>query len=490
MNKKISTLFSDSFAYSFGAILSRFLTFWLLPLTTSYLTPADYGIVGNLALLSTLLIGLFQLGFNTSIAPVYYSKEGERHISGVIWAAFLTLFVNSTLLCCLFGALRQPIASVLLSSPGHADLVFVSLLTTAFTACQFPFNFHLRAQQRARLVVWLCLIDVIVSNALMILFVMVWERGAAGVIEAQALSLFISLTISAIVVLPTLPFSFPWKQAVEMVKVGAPIIYGFLGFFLLQSTSRYMIQWYVNEDVAGLFFVGSNFSRVIELGLWGFVSAWIPYFNSFAGKESEGTPHFSQVLSYFVFGMCTVSLCFFLFARPIVHLMVQPSFYPLWTIVGILSLSQALWGVYVISYTGLIIRKKTFLLSCLEIGAGISCIGWNALLIPLWEMEGAALATFMGFVTLITVSFTLNRRILPVAYDNKRLLQAFVPFSLIAACSFLPIASIGLYTVGAFLLFFAFVFYLWKWVLHEEEKNKILVKLNWRKKPCAEYQQS
>lgn len=490
MNKKLSSLFSDSFAYSFGAILSRFFTFWLLPLTTSYLTPADYGIVGNLALFSTLLIALFQLGFNTSIAPVYYSEEGKPHIAGVIWGAFLTLLANSIFLCILFGIFRSPIASMLLNSPGHSDLVFISLLTTAFTACQFPFNFHLRAQQRARLVVLLCLIDVILANVLLILFVMIWERGAAGVVEAQALSLFLSLIISAAVVLPTLPFSFPWKKVKELIKVGAPVIYGFLGFFLLQSTSRYMIQWYVNEDVSGLFFVGSNFSRVIELGLWGFVSAWIPYFNSFKGKESEGTPHFSHVLSYFVFGMCVVSLCFFLFARPIVHTMVQPPFFPTWKIVGILSLSQALWGVYVISYTGLIMRKKTVLLSCMEIAAGLSCIGWNALLIPLWGMEGAAIATFLGFSTLVVASFAINSRILPVPYETGRLLKATIPFAFVAACSFLPIESLSIYTTLSFVLLFSYCFYLWKIVLTDEEKSLLLTRLNWRKKSCAEYQQS
>ncbi len=70
-------------------------------------------------------------------------------------------------------------------------------------------------------------------------------------------------------------------------------------------------------------------------------------------------------------------------------------FLPVWKIIGILSLAQASWGIYVISYTGLVMNKKTFTLSCLEIGAGLSCILWNALLIPKWHMEGAAIATLL-----------------------------------------------------------------------------------------------
>lgn len=487
MNKKISTLFSDSFAYSIGAVLSRFFTFWLLPLTTSYLSPADYGIIGNLALFSTLIVGLFQLGFNTSIAPVFYSDK--ENPSGVIWSAFLMLVVNSIFLCFVFGAFKEPISQLLLNSPGHADLVFISLLSTAFSACQMPFMFYLRAMQKARLVVILCLADVIIANVLLVLFLMVWERGAAGVVEAQCLSLLFGVLISAVVILPKLPFSFPWNRVKEMVKVGAPLIYGFLGFFLLQSTSRYMIQWYVSESEAGLFFVGSNFARVIELALWGFVSAWIPYFNSYAGRESEGVLQFSKVLSYFIFGICALSLCFFLFARPIVSLMVQPPFYPVWKIVGILSLAQASWGIYVISYTGMIMKKRTFLLSCIEIGAGMSCIAWNALLIPLWQLEGAAVATFLGFLTLIVVSFVINRRILPVPYEYKRIVKTLIPFFAIVAYSYLPIESLLLYSVGGFVLLISFGAYMWKWILSTEEHDSLLDKLGWRKAPCVEYQQ-
>jgi O-antigen/teichoic acid export membrane protein len=471
-----------------GAVLSRFFTFWLLPLTTSYLTPADYGIVGNLALLSTLLIGLFQLGMNTSIAPVYYSEKEKS--SGIIWGAFLTLALNAMILCAVLGWLREPISLILLKDAGYGRLVFISLLTTAFTACQMPFIFYLRAVQKARLVLILCLMDVLIANSLMILFVMVWERGAMGVVESQCLSLLASMAMYALVILPKLPFSFPWGRVLEMIKVGAPVIYGFLGFFLLQSASRYLIQWYVSEDEAGLFFVGSNFAKVIELALWGFVSAWIPYFNSFVGREQEGAVYFSRVLNYFVFGMSVISLCFFLFARPIVTLMVQEPFYPVWTIVGILSLAQASWGIYVISYTGLVMKKRTFLLSCMEIGAGIGCIGLNALLIPIWKMEGAAVATLLSFLLLIGVSFTLNQRILPVPYDKKRIVQTLLPFTAIAAYSFLPIESLMLYTGVGIMLLGMFMAYLWKWVLHADEREVVLKKFGWSQEPCAEYQQS
>ncbi len=488
MNIKISSLFKDSLVYSLGAVLSRFFAFWLLPLTTSYLTPADYGIVGNLAVLSMLLIGLFQLGMNTSIAPVYYSEKDKP--SGVIWGAFITLLLNAVVLCGVFGWFKESISLILLKDAGYGRLVFISLLTTAFTACQMPFIFYLRAVQKARLVLILCLLDVLIANSLMILFVMVLERGAVGVVEAQCLSLFASVLLYSAVILPKLPFSFPWNRVVEMIKVGAPVIYGFLGFFLLQSASRYMIQWYVSEDEAGLFFVGSNFAKVIELGLWGFVSAWIPYFNSFSGREEEGAVYFSKVLNYFVFGMSVVSLCFFLFARLVVTLMVQEPFYPVWTIVGILSLAQASWGIYVISYTGLVIKKRTFLLSCMEIAAGVCCIGLNALLIPLWKMEGAAIATLLGFLMLIALSFRLNQRILPVPYDGRRIAKTMLPFAAIAAYSYLPIESLAVYTFGGTVLLGIFIAYLWKQVLHADERDIVLKKLGWSQEPCVEYQQS
>jgi len=206
----IKRLFGDSFLYSMGAVLSRFLTFWLLPLTTSYLTPADYGIIGTLALLSNLLVGLYQIGFNTSIGPVFFSdkQESEKVISG----AFLTLVLNGIFWTLIFGLNAESIGFWLLWKPGFGDLVFLTLLTTAFTACQSPFIFYLRARQKARLVVALSLIDIVISNALMIFFVMFLERGPRGVIEAQTISLGASLALSALCILPFISFGYPLKK--------------------------------------------------------------------------------------------------------------------------------------------------------------------------------------------------------------------------------------------------------------------------------------
>src|SRR5690242_795812 len=94
MKSHLPRLLSGTFIYGGGALLSRMITFLLLPLTTSYLTPEDYGVIGTLAIASQILNGLFTLGFGVSLGRCYWSLEdnGERH--GLIWTSFAVLLIN------------------------------------------------------------------------------------------------------------------------------------------------------------------------------------------------------------------------------------------------------------------------------------------------------------------------------------------------------------------------------------------------------------
>jgi len=242
-----------------------------------------------------------------------------------------------------------------------------------------------------------------------------------------------------------------------------------------------MMQLHSDETETGLFFVGSNFAKVIEIALWGFVSAWYPYFNSFSGKPEEAKAVFSKVLNYYVHGMAFLSLTFFWAARPVAALMVQPPFYSVWTIVGVLSLAQALWGVYVISYAPMVMNKKTGRLAFLEVFCGLVCLALNYFLIPLFDKQGAAIATLLGFLTLTAVSFYWNSFYLQVSYDKAAIFKTALALILAASLSFINISSMPLYFLLMAAVLTAYLLFMWKEGLSSEEKARILPYLPFQK---------
>lgn len=473
MKAHLTRLFKGTFIYSSGQLLVRVITFFLLPLTTSYLKPEDYGIIGTLAIIGQLFNGIFTLGFGVALGRCYWDTEDIPTRHKLIWTAFAALLFNVLLITGLAYCFRSEISWIAIGTDNYSDLVMMTFISIGLSSALLPFSTYFRMEEKAVLVVTLSLIEIITSLGLTIYFVMFANRGAAGVIEAgliaQVVSFVLMLSIGTYYVKP----GFQWKSISEMLHIGYPYIFGLFGYFLLQCSSRYILQLFFGMDEVGLFFMGSNFAAVITLAVTGFISAWPPFFTSFLNKQEEAIKVFGRVLSYYVMAMSGIVLLFFVLARPIVFLMVQPQYHNVWTVVGTLAAAQALWGVYSISAAGLIFYKKSGWQMMMETGAGLLSIGLNFALIPLLDKEGAALATLLSFLALALVSLRVNYSLLPVQYEKERILKTVSALTVGALITFLPIDNNLVYNGFMVFTFVGFCTYLWKNCLSSSEKSMI-----------------
>ena len=74
MNK----LLKDTFLYSLGEICPKVISFFLLPIYTKYLSPADYG---TIAYTNTIMLFLFVLGsmsLNSFVLRYYFIWKEEQ----------------------------------------------------------------------------------------------------------------------------------------------------------------------------------------------------------------------------------------------------------------------------------------------------------------------------------------------------------------------------------------------------------------------------
>ncbi len=466
--------FKDILLYSGGSFIGRIVTLFLLPLTTSYLTPWDYGVIGILTLVPTFANGLFSAGFHTSLGRVYSSGKTKVEKEGIIWTAFCTLVFNNFVLTSLALFFAKPISSILLGNASLSHLIVLTFLGIGICTVRMAFEYYLRASQQAKKVFFLNLADVTVSISSMIFMVVYLQRGVAGYMEAIILTHSFNLILMMLVVCPTLSFSIQWNYGKELIKIGLPCIYGYWGYCMLQGISRYILQLFSTESEVGLYFLGSNIGRVIELPLWGFMSAWVPLFNSYLNKQEEAPQVFSKVMTYYLFGLSGCVAALFCLAKPVVHAFVQPPFYDIWTVVGLTAAAQGLWGVYAITYPPLIFHKKTGVQSCLELGAGVCCIGLNIPLILIGGKMGAAFATFLGFLGLVTASLWINQRLIWIPYEKKRIGKIGIALTITGCLSFIPFSNAILYNGSMILVLAAFYSYCWYGILSKSERDSLL----------------
>ena len=229
-------LLKGIFIYSFGQVLSKIITFCLLPLLTSYLTAEDYGLIGASSLMAQCLTGFFGLGMGVVIGRYYWTAIDLKEKHGIIWTVFLLLVANALLFFTICFAFNRFFTWAVFGQDIYIDIFFLTLFATALNNVVMPFQLYFRLNERAVFVVTCSIIEIISSVSLSLYFVVTMGWGCYGVLLGGLIGQSISGFIFFIASCKELHFSIQFKLIPEiMIKMGYPYVAGLLGYFF---TSR------------------------------------------------------------------------------------------------------------------------------------------------------------------------------------------------------------------------------------------------------------
>lgn len=426
IRQQLGRLAKNSLIYGVGQVLNRFISFLLLPVFTSYLTPTDYGVISILGLVVFALTPVFSLGFGTATGICYYEGNNQERKETTIWTAFILLVGSTSILAVLGIVFGRQISWLAFLTPDHDYLVTLSLLSTALSILVMPFTLYLQFEEKVKTFVTLTTISTLISIGVSVMMVVVLEKGIQGLIEGRVIAQAAGLALYLLPVVPKLKFRFRWRLSKELLRLGAPLIPAFVFLFILQQVNKYILQWFGGLEVVGVYSVGYNIGLVMGLVVAGFTNAWYPYFMSFIDKKDEACTLFGRILTYYVFGFGTLSLFFYACAKPVVMIMTQPEFHEAYKVVGLSATAQFLIGVFSLLLPGMYFAKEVKYQSLVQAAAAFITVGLNFLFIPLFGLLGAAVSLMLGYLAMVILQQIWNFRrkhvYLEVQYQWNRVL--------------------------------------------------------------------
>jgi O-antigen/teichoic acid export membrane protein len=217
------------------------------------------------------------------------------------------------------------------------------------------------------------------------------------------------------------PVQLQWDLVSPLIRVGWPSVIGVAAFFIVDYADRLILKELAGTQAVGLYSVGYSFGMVMILAVNAFGAAWPPYYLSFAKKRDEAQVVFGRVMKYYLAVFGFVALLFFAGAKPVITLMTAPGFHPAHTVVGIIAISYAMKGAFLIVLPGIVFEEKLHLQALVEwVAAGVN-LGFNLLLIREYGFPGAAWATLISYTALLTLGYAVSRKYLAVQYDWGRI---------------------------------------------------------------------
>ena len=217
---------------------------------------------------------------------------------------------------------------------------------------------------------------------------------------------------------------FDKKLLKQLLLIAVPLFPNFLVYWIFNSSDRLMITNMIGIGAEGIYSVGSKLGHASQLIYTAFAGGW-QYFAFSTMKEEGQVQSNSRVFEYLgvISFVATSFMCALSFV--IFKILFVGEYIAAYIIAPYLFLAPLLLMLYQVASNQLLVIKKTWpSLFILSAGAAANIL-LNLVLIPQIGIEGASIATLMGYaITVIIVSAVLCHIRLMVV--SKRFLAATV----------------------------------------------------------------
>jgi O-antigen/teichoic acid export membrane protein len=419
MLHQLKRLVRHSLIYGLGGLLSRILAILLLPLYTRYLTPGDYGAVETLVALTAVLVTILRGGIASAFFRFWFDSPDAAYRRVVLRTSFWYTMTAATAGMLAGVALAEPISDFLF---GSADRTW--LVRAAFVALWSQMNYEqmtavFRVEERSVAFVAASIVNLCITVAATLLFVVGLEWGATGVVVGNFTgTLFVYVALLAYR-REQLGLQFDRSLYKQMEKFGLPLVPSALFVWVTNFSDRFFLVKLTDAHEVGLYSIGVRLSSAIVLLLTAFRMAW-PAFAYSIEDDREARRTYGFVLTYLLFIACWAAVALGLLAPWLVRLLTTPDFYGASRVVAPLAFASALYAANVVITIG-IGRARRTQFNWVATGAGaIVNVALNLILIPPYGMMGAAIATIAAYATIFLGMVWRAQHIYPVPYQWRR----------------------------------------------------------------------
>jgi O-antigen/teichoic acid export membrane protein len=425
MYQTFKTIIKHTAIYSTSDLLAKAVGFFLLPIYTRYLSPADYGILELLAVTLNIVIILVQQGMHSSFFRAYSFdyKDKEEDQKSIVSTSYLYLLFSSFIFLGGISLFSRPINNLLFQSKDYTLLVRLTFLTGFFnTLSNIPFQLF-RAKLQSVKFSLVSILRFLLNVSFNIYFILKLKLGLSGVIYGNLCTAVLISILMFILIWKHLSFKISWLKLKGMLSYGLPLVPGALSFWVLTVADRYLLERLSSTTELGLYSLGIRFSGILEfLLIQPFLTTWPSIYFPLA-KEKDAQATFSRLTTYFLLIGCFFSLGIIAISNPAIKVMADSKFWGAYKVIPLLVFSTLLYGLFGITIIGIFIQNKTkYNPLIIGIAAAFNVL-LNFLLIPPYGMLGAAFSIFFSYLLMNLLAYLINLRIYPIPYEWIRILK-------------------------------------------------------------------
>lgn len=401
---KYKKLVNNSIVFTIGTFGSQLISFLMVPLYTQLLTTGEYGTVDLINSTISLLVPFATLELGQ--AALRYSIESQDRIEqNKIFSNITTqAFVITVILL-----VALPILNYLNVFENYVVMFILLLILRVINNLFSQYIRGIGLVKEFALNGILMTFITVISNLVLLIFL-------NFKVEGYIISLILATLTSNIYLFfvsdgfKRLRLYSPEKKLFKkMLRFSIPIIPNSAMWWIINSSTRYFILFYIGATGNGIYAVANKIPGFISMITGIFSQAW--QLSSFEEYESETKDNFyTKIFSIYSVFLFLAGSLILIVIKPLLLFVVEDSFYGSWQIAPLLIFAviyQSFSSFLGTNYTAAKETKGTFSTSVL---AGIISIISNSILIPYFGLIGAGISSALSFFIMFLLRYFDTRK--------------------------------------------------------------------------------
>lgn len=425
--KDLWKFIKSSGIYFVGTVLTKLISFLLLPLYTAYISPADYGVYDLYNAYISFLCSVLFLDIWAGIMRFMYDYTGEEKKKPI--SCGLSIFSISSML--------YTVILIGVFAMFHIEYPLLLFAYGILMNLQTLVGYIARGYGKNVLYTAAGLIGSIVTIVFNIILLVNFKMDYSALFIASCIGYIVNIAIVVFGVKVPHVFSlknFDKQLFREMLRFSLPLCLNSVAYWFLTSYNRVAISAVLGTEANGYYAIAGRFGSMITLFTTCFQMAWQELAFSKSAKDNNNDNFYSVAINSYIKSMG----CGLVLMIPVIYIiypfMINDSYnggkelIPLYLMGTILSTISSFLG-----NTFSAIKKNNLLFVTMLVGS-VANVASVHLLLPVIGIQASNVALMLGFALITITRIVLLKKEMKLDIEYSSVILLLITFMLVSVC--------------------------------------------------------
>lgn len=469
-------LFIENFlVYGLGGIISKLIPLIMVPIVTRLMPNTEYYGISDLS--NTVVqfgSAIAVIGMYDAMYRMFFEKEDEEYKKNICSTALLFTMITSLIVFAIMLIARNFIAQHFFGNSKYAYVVYLSAMAVLVSATNSIISAPTRMQNKRKIFLVTNTVSPLLSYSISIPMLLAGHYVIALPLAAVVSGVTMEITFG---ILNHGWFNFrrfDKKLLRQLLIIAIPLFPNFLIYWLFNSCDKVMITNILGIGAAGIYSVGSKLGHCSQLIYTAFAGGW-QYFAFSTMKDDNQVKSNSMIFEYLgvISFVATAFICAWSYL--IFNILFTDKYLTGYVVAPYLFLAPLLQMLFQVACNQFLVIKKTWP-NMLILSSGVVInIVINYFLIPVLGIEGAAIATLLGYVVSDVICVVVLCKMKLMVINFKFVLATIIMMIYIIAWRLMFSNKILIGTISAIIVSIIMIF------LYREDLKRLLAMIKKKK---------